>query len=161
MTATELKASAQCLRRETEAKQAYANALDAETDAKVSRGCFDKDGVPLPEMARQEVCLMLMDRDCAHRCPWPGCERMVPRLMWGCRTHWCRLPGDLRMRIGRAYRYGLDIHTHPTHQYVEAHRAALDWIRDSGPIASHEPDAIPECPPHERNQASQHRERGD
>ncbi|MFC4703879.1 MULTISPECIES: hypothetical protein [Paraburkholderia] len=34
------------------------------------------------------------------------------------------------MWIGRAYRYGVETGTHPTPSYVQAHRAALDWIRE-------------------------------
>jgi len=28
----------------------------------------------------------------SHHCHWPGCIREVPPKMWGCSTHWFRLP---------------------------------------------------------------------
>jgi hypothetical protein len=65
-----------------------------------------------------------------HRCSWPGCERVVPRSMWGCRAHWYALPRDIRVAIGRAYRHGLDTDSHPTRTYVDAYRTALAWIAE-------------------------------
>lgn len=67
--------------------------------------------------------------DYAHRCGWPGCTRMVPLDRWGCREHWHALPNDIRAWIGRAYRQGFETGTHPRASYLDAHRAALDWIR--------------------------------
>jgi hypothetical protein len=52
MTLPELRANAERLRREGEAKIAHANALDAETDEKISRGYFNEHGEPLAEMSR-------------------------------------------------------------------------------------------------------------
>lgn len=65
-----------------------------------------------------------------HRCLWPGCDEVVPHSMWGCRANWSRLPRNLRAWIGRAHRYGIDTGTHPTRSYINAHRAALDWVRE-------------------------------
>lgn len=45
-----------------------------------------------------------------------------------------RRPGNLRSWIGRAYRYDIQTGTHPTRSYVEAHRAALEWIREHNHI---------------------------
>ncbi|MGF6636797.1 hypothetical protein OKW39_003948 [Paraburkholderia sp. MM6662-R1] len=65
-----------------------------------------------------------------HRCPWPGCGQIVPRNTWGCRRHWYVLPNDLRAWIGRAYRQGIARGEHPSRSYRDAHRAALEWIRE-------------------------------
>lgn len=73
-----------------------------------------------------------------HRCMWPDCAVLVPLAMWGCARHWSLLPATLRKRIGRAYRDGVNNDTHPTRAYVDAHRAALEWVawwRDHGPGA--------------------------
>lgn len=60
--------------------------------------------------------------DSKHNCPWPGCERRVPRHIWGCRQHWYMLPEDIRRKIGASWRGGT----------VGEHMAALEeadsWI---------------------------------
>ncbi|WP_233872413.1 hypothetical protein [Paraburkholderia adhaesiva] len=66
----------------------------------------------------------------AHRCGWPNCPRMVPPGRWGCREHWHALPNNLRAWIGRSYRAGFEAGTHPTRSWLDAHRAALEWIRE-------------------------------
>lgn len=63
-----------------------------------------------------------------HRCLWPGCEKPVPISQWGCRTHWYRLPNNIRSWIGRTYRKGIDRGDHPSRSWLEAHHAALAWI---------------------------------
>ncbi len=65
-----------------------------------------------------------------HKCEWPGCDRVVPYSMWGCRAHWYALPKSLRTCIGHAYRAGINAGNHPTMGYVAAHRAALAWIAE-------------------------------
>lgn len=44
--------------------------------------------------------------DGTHECPWPDCTRRVGHELWGCSTHWFRLPGELRAALGRAWRHG-------------------------------------------------------
>jgi hypothetical protein len=68
--------------------------------------------------------------DYAHHCGWPNCGRMVPLDRWGCREHWHLLPNHIRAWIGRAYRAGFQTGRHPSPSYLDAHRAALDWIRE-------------------------------
>lgn len=64
----------------------------------------------------------------AHTCHWPGCGTKVPPAMWGCKSHWFRLPKDLRNRIWATYRTGQEISKTPSREYVEAALAVRDWI---------------------------------
>tara|TARA_R110000824_G_scaffold401790_1_gene616409 strand:- start:1025 stop:1303 length:279 start_codon:yes stop_codon:yes gene_type:complete len=64
-----------------------------------------------------------------HHCHWPGCEVQCPPAMWGCKSHWYRLPRDIRANIWAAYRPGQEINGTPNRSYVEAARAAQDWIK--------------------------------
>lgn len=41
-----------------------------------------------------------------HHCHWPGCEKQVPPAMWGCKTHWFKLPANLRAMVWSTYRPG-------------------------------------------------------
>lgn len=66
-----------------------------------------------------------------HGCHWPGCTRQVPPAMWGCKSHWFKLPAAIRSRIWRAYRVGQEQDGRPSAEYVAAARAAQDWIRDN------------------------------
>jgi hypothetical protein len=63
-----------------------------------------------------------------HGCHWPGCDRQVPPAMWGCKAHWFRLPQAIRNRIWRAYRAGQEEDGRPSREYIDAARAAQDWI---------------------------------
>lgn len=63
-----------------------------------------------------------------HTCHWPGCDQQVPPAMWGCRSHWFRLPKKLRNKIWLAYRAGQEITKTPSAQYVAAAREVQDWI---------------------------------
>lgn len=64
-----------------------------------------------------------------HACHWPGCTRQVPPAMWGCRVHWYALPKAIRDRIWSAYRPGQEKDMKPSSRYLEAAKAAQDWIR--------------------------------
>jgi len=50
--------------------------------------------------------------------------------MWGCRPHWYRLPVAIRNAIWAAYSPGQERTMTPSARYVEAARAAQDWIRE-------------------------------
>lgn len=63
-----------------------------------------------------------------HDCCWPGCRKRVRVSMWGCPSHWYALPKSIRVKIGHAYREGLDSGTHPNEAWRDAHRRALEWI---------------------------------
>lgn len=63
-----------------------------------------------------------------HFCHWPGCERAVKPAMWGCKTHWYKLPPAIRRRIWQAYRPGQEITKTPSPEYLAAVREARAWI---------------------------------
>lgn len=67
-----------------------------------------------------------------HACHWPGCETKVPPAMWGCRTHWFRLPARLRARIWRAYRPGQEITKDPSAEYLAVASEVQAWIESEG-----------------------------
>lgn len=71
----------------------------------------------------------------SHMCHWPGCRQAVPPRMWGCRTHWYRLPKELRDRIWETYRPGQEIDKNPSVEYIEAAREVQAWIRQNHPGA--------------------------
>lgn len=67
----------------------------------------------------------------AHTCHWPGCGVKVPPSMWGCRSHWFRLPLSLRHNIWKHYRPGQEIDKRPSAEYIAAARDVQEWIREN------------------------------
>ena len=63
-----------------------------------------------------------------HHCHWPGCTVQVPPAVWGCRSHWYRLPKEIRSAIWRAYEPGQEDTLNPSLAYVQAARRAQEWI---------------------------------
>ena len=63
-----------------------------------------------------------------HYCHWPGCQRQVPPAMWGCKTHWFRLPKAIRDKIRRTFQPGQEKDGKPSAAYVEAAEEAQRWI---------------------------------
>lgn len=72
-------------------------------------------------------------QDRSHTCHWPGCERQVPPAMWGCRTHWFKLPGRLRDLIWSMYEPGQEQRMDPSDAYLAAAREVQEWIRENHP----------------------------
>ncbi|WP_226018433.1 zinc-finger-containing protein [Novosphingobium sp. FKTRR1] len=72
-----------------------------------------------------------------HTCHWPGCTSYVPPAAWGCRRHWYALPQAIRARIWAAFRPGQEDSKTPSRAYVEAARAAQDWIAAQQQGANH------------------------
>lgn len=64
----------------------------------------------------------------SHHCHWTGCTKQVPPAMWGCSTHWFRLPASLRSRIWATYKPGQEVNMTPSEKYLEAAKAVQDWI---------------------------------
>lgn len=64
-----------------------------------------------------------------HACHWPGCARVVPPRMWGCRDHWFALPKALRDRIWATYVPGQEITKTPSADYLAAAQDVQDWIK--------------------------------
>ncbi len=65
----------------------------------------------------------------SHTCHWPGCTEQVKPAVWGCRTHWYRLPIDLRNKVWRAYRAGQEETMTPSAEYVAVAREVQEYIR--------------------------------
>lgn len=70
--------------------------------------------------------------DGQHTCHWPGCGKIVPPAMWGCKKHWLKLPYHLRRRIWATYRPGQEIDKNPSADYMTTSLAIQVWIRESG-----------------------------
>jgi len=66
--------------------------------------------------------------DGKHTCHWPGCGKVIPPAMWGCKSHWFKLPPQIRNAIWRAYVPGQEIDKNPSEDYIVAAQAAQDWI---------------------------------
>ena len=63
-----------------------------------------------------------------HHCHWPGCEKLVPPAMWGCKAHWFKLPASLRSKVWRTYRPGQEITKTPSKEYIAVAREVQAWI---------------------------------
>lgn len=63
-----------------------------------------------------------------HTCHWPGCARVVPPAMWGCREHWFKLPKRLRDQVWKAYRPGQELTKTPSLRYLAAVALVRGWI---------------------------------
>lgn len=66
----------------------------------------------------------------AHHCHWPGCKKNVPPAMWGCYTHWRRLPKSLRDKIWEAYRLGQEADMRPSREYLDVADEVQRWIKE-------------------------------
>lgn len=67
-----------------------------------------------------------------HECHWPGCGKQVPPAMWGCRTHWFKLPRTLRAKIWLHYRPGQEKNMTPSREYLDVAIEVQKWIRENG-----------------------------
>lgn len=67
-----------------------------------------------------------------HTCHWPGCDKLVPPAMWGCRLHWYQLPINLRNDIWATYRPGQEITKNPSRPYMLVAKRIDMWIRAKG-----------------------------
>lgn len=65
----------------------------------------------------------------SHHCHWPGCSKQVPPALWGCRTHWYTLPGELRARIWETYEPGQEVDLSPSDEYLEVADEVQRWIK--------------------------------
>ena len=63
-----------------------------------------------------------------HTCHWPQCGKQVPPAMWGCKTHWFKLPAVLRARIWAAYKPGQEERMDPSSTYLAVAKQVEDWI---------------------------------
>lgn len=63
-----------------------------------------------------------------HHCHWPGCSKEVPPRMWGCSTHWFKLPKQLRDKVWAAYVPGQEINKTPSESYIAVAKEVQEWI---------------------------------
>ena len=63
-----------------------------------------------------------------HTCHWPGCSAEVPPKMWGCKTHWFKLPLRLRQEVWASYRPGQEIDKQPSLVYIKVANDVQRWI---------------------------------
>jgi hypothetical protein len=52
--------------------------------------------------------------------------------MWGCKTHWFKLPVRLRSRLWTTYRPAQEITKTPSAEYLAVAREVQDWIAANG-----------------------------
>lgn len=64
-----------------------------------------------------------------HTCHWPDCKTQVPPAMWGCRTHWFKIPKRLRDQIWNTYEIGQEIDGTPSDEYLQVAFEVQDWIK--------------------------------
>lgn len=70
---------------------------------------------------------------CSHHCHWPNCPQTVAPRLWGCKTHWYRLPQNLRDEIWRYYRPGQEVTKRPMPEYLEVAHRVQEWIAQNFP----------------------------
>lgn len=70
--------------------------------------------------------------DSTHTCHWPGCDKLVPAAMWGCKPHWFKLPIVLRNMIWASYRPGQEVNKNPSDEYVQVANRVQQWIQEHG-----------------------------
>lgn len=77
-------------------------------------------------------------------CSWPGCERLVPASLWGCKSHWFRLPKAIRDRIWATYVPGQELGSPPpSAEYQEAFRLAHNFaLRADAEVPGLDPSEI-------------------
>lgn len=63
-----------------------------------------------------------------HECHWPGCKKQVKPAVWGCYTHWMRLPKYLRDKIWDTFRPGQETNWTPSREYVAVAKEVQLWI---------------------------------
>ncbi len=66
-----------------------------------------------------------------HSCHWPGCPKQVAPAMWGCVTHWFKLPQALRAKVWAAYRPGQEDDARPSEEYLAVAREVQNWIQEN------------------------------
>ena len=67
-----------------------------------------------------------------HKCHWPGCDKDVPPAMWGCTSHWFKLPFALRKKVWTTYRPGQEVDKNPSKEYIAVVKEIQTWIRENG-----------------------------
>lgn len=63
-----------------------------------------------------------------HRCHAAGCSVEVSPKLLMCLRHWRLVPPYIRAWIWQTYRSGQEIDKHPSAEYMEAQRAAVEAV---------------------------------
>lgn len=71
-----------------------------------------------------------------HRCHADGCGERVPPKLLMCARHWRMVPAKLQADVWRTYRPGQETDKHPSREYVDAARAAIESIAQTTPAPS-------------------------
>lgn len=67
-----------------------------------------------------------------HACAARGCGTQVPRRLLMCRTHWSKVPADIRASIWLAYRPGQEHDARPSEAYLSAVTEAIQAVANHG-----------------------------
>lgn len=87
--------------------------------------------MPKPSKEEKVKYVKSQGQDREHHCHWPGCSKQVPPAMWGCYTHWMKLPKYLRDKVWAAYRPGQEKDMNPSEAYMEAATEVQEWIKEN------------------------------
>ena len=63
-----------------------------------------------------------------HACHATGCDVVVPPRLFMCKKHWFALPKPMRDAVWAAYRPGQEVTRDPSREYLEASRAAIEYL---------------------------------
>jgi len=66
-----------------------------------------------------------------HKCHFPTCKIEVPPKMWGCKTHWYKLPKRLRDAIWATYVPGQEIRKDPSSEYLAVADEVQQWCLEN------------------------------
>lgn len=69
-----------------------------------------------------------------HTCHWLGCDKQVPPALWGCKSHWFKLPSKFRTLIWGYYRIGQEKDLKPSEGYLRIAKMIDIWIRENYPL---------------------------
>jgi len=56
----------------------------------------------------------------------------IPPRLFACKGHWFALPAAMRARLLATYRRGQEVTKDPSPEYLEAARAAVEYLRGKG-----------------------------
>lgn len=65
-----------------------------------------------------------------HLCHARGCSEPVPPKLLMCAKHWRMVPANLQAAVWRTYRAGQEIDKRPSHDYLDAARAAIAAVEE-------------------------------
>lgn len=66
----------------------------------------------------------------SHACHCPHCKTKVHPRMFGCKSCWFFLPQNMRDTIWATYKPGQEITKTPSAEYIQAARAAVEYLRE-------------------------------